>query len=351
MNVRAAALREILTSVGGPLAVQVGRAETALAEWPADAGLLLEWAGNLRVTRNLALNTAALYLQHATAFFAWCRAEGREPLKSAPADIEAWLRFLLIRRELGPASRSLALTGVRQFFDWHEISRGQVSPARNIRGPKRTKTVARRYSPRVLKALFGVCDRATIEGKRDYALLLMLWATGARRSEASALTLSQLELHERSGSVQFLGKGAKERVVPFDKRLVDALMDWLVARDELRGVHDRERVWLNLKGRDKGTGMGPKGIESLLRRIGKKARVTSASFGAHKFRVTFATDLYDDGVDIEAIRRLLGHESIETTRKYIAVSQRMQSYKLPTSRIDEVIGADKQIPRWIQRKL
>jgi site-specific recombinase XerD len=91
--------------------------------------------------------------------------------------------------------------------------------------------------------------------------------------------------------------------------------------------------------------MEKQAIERTVKRTAKRAGL--GSWGVHRFRVTFATQLYDDGTDLERIRILMGHESIETTRRYVVVSDRMNRVRLRSNRQHEVLGTRPEgFPRW-----
>ena len=94
--------------------------------------------------------------------------------------------------------------------------------------------------------------------------------------------------------------------------------------------------------------LGPGGVERVVKRYAKLGNVRR--WGVHVFRVTFATLLYDDGVDIERIRILMGHESIETTRRYISVSQRNRKDRLKPHRQHAALGtAPDGMPAWAKQ--
>ena len=166
-------------------------------------------------------------------------------------------------------------------------------------------------------------------------VILMLMATGLRREELASLTLDQLELGNNTGIVHVLGKGAKERDVPIEGPVVKQLQEWLVMRAGLQRV-ETDCVFFLTRAYCFGRAMEPQAIERLVSSVARTAGLRS--WGVHRFRVTFATSLYDDGADIERIRIVMGHESIETTRRYLAVSRRMRDVRLKTHRQHAALG-------------
>lgn len=343
-------LRAMLRASGERLGAVLARFD-ALALPQAQLDALWDFTAHVRIVRGLSQNTAALYAIHLAEFFSYLRKEGHALDDVGPLVSEEWQKSLYVEKHLAGQSRSLRLTAVRQFFAWREQMTGAMNPLRAVRGPKRDKRVPRRYSTDELKAIFASCDRSTVTGKRDFALLVFLYATGARREEVTALELDQLELRERVGRVRFHGKGAKERVVPFEGVAVEALKDWLLERDKLL-VLDRDAVWLTLgKAGPPGRQMDMRGIEQILRRACERAKLRG-SRGMHKMRAAFATDLYDAENDIEQVRIVMGHEQTDTTRKYIAISERALKTRMPADRLSELTGVRKHgTPLWLQHKL
>lgn len=308
---------------------------------------IAEWAQHLRVIRGLADRSAELYALQLARFGQWCTARGLALDTLTSTDIETWQRDLFVAHA-SPSTRVLALTSVRRFFVWRELTRGIRNPAAPVPAPKRAKRVPKKYNDDQLRAMFAAANRNTMSGRRAFALLMFLYGTGARHEECALLTLSQLELGERTGRVRFFGKGAKERVVPFERPVVEALSAWLHDRDEL--APDHEFVWCQLRS-NKGTAITVKGLAKMFDTAARRAGLRREK-GMHKMRVTFATDLYDACGDIELVRLLMGHESIETTRRYIAISNRRLKTRLPAQRIDELTGDRRHAtPLWLQNKL
>lgn len=317
---------------------------------PADrVALVVEWGAHLRIALGLQPSTLVRYLPEVGQYLAWLGRQGIPVQGLTPPDAEEWQKSLYFERRMGERARRVAICAVRRFYAWRETLGHGPSPARNLRGPKVSRRLPRRYGPATLRRLFLACDRTRPAGLRDYALLLFLYSTGARKSEVAGLTLGQLEMRERRAVVRFLGKGAKEREVSFEGPAVGALRDWLIERDRVAqpGV---QHVFVTLGGGSIGWPLRGKRLEQAVQRLGVRAGVRGP-LGLHRFRVTFATDLYDQGVDLERIRIVLGHEKIDTTRQYIAVSDRARSVCLSGERVRRVLGeADPGLPLWVRHK-
>jgi site-specific recombinase XerD len=178
-----------------------------------------------------------------------------------------------------------------------------------------------------IDALLAVPDRTSRLGSRDYAMLLLLYNTGARADEAAQLTVGDLRLHgpqEKSQSfVQLRGKGNKIRFCPL-WAYTTAVLKELVA-----GRADEERVFLGRSAR----AMTRFGVHDIVTRYAKLARGNRASLrhkriGPHTIRHTTATHLLRAGVDINTIRAWLGHVSIDTTNIYAESDLEMKAKAL-----------------------
>jgi site-specific recombinase XerD len=167
-----------------------------------------------------------------------------------------------------------------------------------------------------------------LQGQRDYALLLFLYNTGARASEAAHTNIGALHLETSPASVRFLGKGRKVRICPLWSHTVDVLRGLLGSR--LEGAEEIP-VFLNVR-RQRITRFG---IHTLVERTAAKAAHTAPSLrykqvSPHTIRPTTAVHLLRAGVDINTIRAWLGHVSLETTNRYAQVDLAMKAKVLET---------------------
>lgn len=309
---------------------------------------LLRWAAALRITRGLSQLTCARYLAAAADFLQWNLEQGKHLAEVTSADVESWLFQLFVAHQAG-GTRGLKLIGLRSFLRWRQQEGLGTDPSATVPVPKRERRVPRRFSTRQLMRLLATCDLEDTAGRRDYALLLFMIGTGARRSEVAGLRLEQLELTERGGGVRFFGKGAKERVVTFDATVTAALQNWICDRDRLAPGH--AALFIGLSGRNTGGPLGPSGIDRVLRTRLKRARIAvDSGVALHALRATFATALLDQGFDIREIQAALGHEDVKTTSRYLAGSQRQARVRV---RVADLIGqsAGRPLPAWAKAKL
>lgn len=301
---------------------------------------LTAWAGVLRINRGMATNTAARYVDNVGEFLEWLNKQDKSMETASPADVQAWVQHLLVGKNEGSNTRGGKLTALRQFGKFRKAQGWPGdNPAADVPGPRRDKKQPAKFGTLQLQRMFATCNQDKPMGRRDYAILLLFYTTGMRREELVALDLEQLTLSERAGVVRLHGKGNKERTVSFEGEPVRALQAWLADRDSL--ATDSPAVFLTLAGSaGRGQRLGLTGVEGVVSRAVKKASIKpdGKPMGCHRLRSTFATDLYDEGVRIEAIQVLMGHNSYETTRGYIVISDRQLKTRMPTGRINEVLG-------------
>ncbi len=187
-----------------------------------------------------------------------------------------------------------------------------------------------------MDGLLAAPDRQTDQGRREYALLLFLYNSGARADEAAQLALSDLDL--AAGSARILGKGNKMRQCPL----------WPITTRELRALAGNrtpeDRVFLNRRRQP----MTRYGIHAVVKRSAKKASLILPSIATkrvspHTIRHTTATHLLRAGVDINTVRAWLGHVSIDTTNVYAEIDLEMKAKALAKC---EINGPKKHLKPW-----
>ena len=346
---------QVLAQVG-PLATVMRRAEVEHrsgrlpAHWLAQ---LWSWVGYLATVRGFrAATTVAQYARSVSRLLEWAAAEDVDPDCPAPAEFDRWQQWLALELKHSARWRMRQVCAAKSFYAWRHTRGLGADSAADLVGPKTPQGMARKYTLTQLQGMLRATQSRRDEAMRlrDGALLMLLLATGLRREEMSRLDLSALHLGQRSGLVRVVGKGAKEREVPFEGPVVALLREWLLARDALPFPFEPDAVFVGLVGIGRGCRLRPRAIERCVAAHAKAAGLRD--WGVHRFRVTFATTLYDDGEGIEEIRILMGHESIETTRRYIAVSERARRTRMKADRQHEVLGTrNADGPRWMRAAL
>lgn len=273
--------------------------------------------------RGLSPHTLRAYSGDLTRFHAFlCRDFlGREPQEVEAGDVDtlAVRSFLaaLHREGLGRRSQGRSLSAVKSFFRWcYRQGRVEANPAAPVRTPKHEKRLPRHLRPGEIEELLEAPRGDDPRSRRDRALLELLYSTGLRVGELVSLDWGDLDLSART--LRVVGKGSKERMVPFGRPAAAALRDWLEVWEEERAQADpaerssaEEPVWLNNSG-------GRLSDRSVRRILDKHVEAAALAAGVHPhtLRHTFATHLLEEGADLRAIQELLGHASLSTTQRY-----------------------------------
>jgi integrase len=164
-----------------------------------------------------------------------------------------------------------------------------------------------------VKALLAAADDGTAAGRRNRALLVLLWRTGLRCSEA--LSLRPSDVNTAAGTVRVLrGKGRRARTVGIDPTAAAVLEEWMVQREFL-GLNGGP-LFPALMGPGKGRPLDPRYIRALMSRLGRKAGVDHRVH-AHGLRHTHAVELLREGWSVVHISRQLGHANLATTQTYL----------------------------------
>jgi integrase/recombinase XerC len=207
---------------------------------------------------------------------------------------------------------------VRTFTAWL-FKTGELGedPGLRLRSPKATRSLPKVVSRESLDQVFGwLANKATLDnptGLRDLAIVELLYATGARVSEIAALDLTSIDYSRNI--VRLMGKGSKERMVPFGQPALDALGDWVrIGRREFETEKSGSALFLNSRGQR----VGVRQIYGLV--AGLLEETATGVAGPHSLRHSAATHLLDGGADLRAVQELLGHASLGTTQIYTHVS-------------------------------
>jgi len=238
------------------------------------------------------------------------------PSSVDPLVIRAFLGWLHDRKD-GRATIARKLSAVRSFFRYL-VREGKLdeNPARPVRTPRQEKKLPRLLDEGEVTILLETPASTTVRGKRDRALLELLYATGMRVGEIVSLDLAAIDLSE--GTILVLGKGSKERHVLFGEKAKAALLEYLAARrsSPARAAgRGEDALFINKNG----TRLTDRSVRRML-----AARLTECAvkhrISPHGLRHSFATHLLNRGADLRAIQELLGHASLSTTQRYTHVS-------------------------------
>jgi integrase/recombinase XerD len=276
---------------------------------------------HLVAERGRSANTVAAYRRDLRAYVAWLGAHDASP---DTATIDLLVDLIADRRASGVAESTLArqLAAIRTFHRYLVVEGGRADdPTALLDGVRVPAGIPKPLSEQQVIALLDAASGPSPLDRRDLALLELLYATGARISEAVGLSIADLDLDARL--VRLLGKGSKERIVPFGSAAGAALVRWfspdgraaLVPRQWKRRT-DAEAVFLNARGGRLSRQAG----WTMLKRRGAQAGI-DGELSPHVLRHSCATHLLDHGADLRVVQEMLGHASISTTQIYTKVSQ------------------------------
>jgi len=216
-------------------------------------------------------------------------------------------------RGLDPASQARILSTVRAFFRWlWETRRIPINPASALRNPKQAQRLPAFLTEEESRGLLELPEATDFLSARLRCLLELLYASGLRVSELTGLDLQDLLLEQRT--LRVMGKGRKERLVPFHEEAERVLRDYLGFRGAFlaeKGLPASPALFLN----QRGGRLTPTSVRTFLAQALEHAAVR-AKVSPHALRHSFATHLLNRGMDLRAIQELLGHASLSTTQRY-----------------------------------
>jgi integrase/recombinase XerC len=285
---------------------------------------LREFLDYIRLNRNASAHTVAAYESDLSQFLAFAAEERdrSDALEPKHLDLDLIRGFLAELYRQGQARASVArkVSALRTFVRYLRRE-GWIDsdPAALAVAPKREQKVPAHLSVDEMSQLLDAPDASTPLGRRDRAILELFYASGIRLSELVALDLEDVDLPGRM--VRVMGKGRKERIVPFNQKAAAAIRAWLKDRVALaRG----DALFVNARG-------GRLTGRSVQRLVARYVSSCSTRFGIspHALRHSFATHLLQAGADLRAIQELLGHVSLSTTQRYthVNVAQLLDVYR------------------------
>ncbi len=291
------------------------------------------FADYLKYQRNASAHTLRNYLSDLEQFYAYLSppdAHGERPDIELRAIDHITIREYMAKlyqenRKKTSIARKLAT--LRTFFKF--LCREQVielNPARLVSSPRLEKRLPKVISVDEVIHFIESPDTDTVLGKRDRAILELLYATGCRVSEVAGMNLEDIDFkHE---TIRVRGKGRKERFVPFGSKAKEALGAYLEVRGALLAEapehkRDAKALLLNYQG----TRITTRSIARLIDKYVKECALAH-DISPHSLRHSVATHLLSAGADLRAIQELLGHARLSSTQIYthVSVEQLMQVY-------------------------
>lgn len=278
--------------------------------------LIREFIDYLGNEKGLASNTLESYGRDLRQYKGFLSDDSAQSLESASqATIVAYLMYL---RKQGKAAATIArrLAALKAFYQFllkeHYVDK---DPTDDLSSPRLERKLPKVLTIEEVERLLNQPKPNQPSGKRDKAMLELLYATGIRVSELVSLDVGDVDLSE--GFVRCRGKGSKERVVPLGelaKRAVRAYLD--DGRLKMIAEPGEEALFVNHHGRR----LTRQGFWKIVKKYGAQARIRR-EITPHTLRHSFATHLLENGADIRAVQEMLGHADISTTQIYTHVTK------------------------------
>ncbi|HEY6803119.1 MAG TPA: tyrosine recombinase XerC [Pyrinomonadaceae bacterium] len=288
--------------------------------------LLEQFLEHLRYERNVSTHTLRNYASDLEQFLDHLAPRDSESGQRNLPDIKdvdhltirEWLAVLHTdQKKKSSIARKLA--ALRTFFQFL-VREGLLegNPAKLVATPKQEKKLPKHLSVEDAIRFIETPDLETHLGKRDRAMLELMYATGVRVAELTTLNLADIDF--RNQLIRVTGKRRKQRIVPFGEPAAEAIKDYLSIREKFLfnapiTERDDEAVFLNYQGTRITT-------RSVGRMVEKYIKICAGmhSISPHALRHSFATHLLDSGADLRDIQELLGHARLSTTQVYTHVS-------------------------------
>jgi len=280
-----------------------------------------QWGEYLRLSRRMSEHTVDAYLGDLRALLeylglGWDVLPGELSGALTQRRIRSWLADTLAR---GGARSTIArhTAAIRNFTAWAVREEILASdPAATLTSPRADQRLPTPLDESDARALVNLARAEALDGSpsqmRTWAILELTYACGLRVSEVCALDVSSL--NREALTVRVLGKGNKERVVPYGPPAQEALDHWLVrGRPQLAGDASGSALFLG----DRGGRIDPRVVRSMVHKMAAKADVHDIA--PHGLRHSTATHLLQGGADLRAVQEMLGHASLATTQRYTHV--------------------------------
>ncbi len=278
-------------------------------EWE---GIIAAYKGFLKLEKGLSANSIEAYLADVGKLRQYLELHQVDALP-AELDHEQLRAFLAWIADMGLSAKSHAriLSGIKAFYRYLLLEDLiQKDPTAMLEGPRLGRKLPEVLTVSEIDRILDKIDLSKPEGQRNKAMLETLYSCGLRVSELVGLKLSGIFRAE--GFIRIIGKGDKERLVPFSPRALKEIDFYMPDRNSLSIQPGHEDIlFLNRRGKILTRNM----VFTIIRELAKAAGIKK-TVSPHTFRHSFATHMVEGGADLRAVQEMLGHESITTTEIY-----------------------------------
>lgn len=270
----------------------------------------------IRLERNYSSHTVDEYKVDIEEFLSFLLVEGINDLRDVTYTEARLYATNLYHKGLARTSISRKISSVRSYFKFANIRYGVAEHAfASLHHPKKQEKLPAFFYEEEMAKLFEACKGTDIKSIRDYALLEMLYATGMRVSELTSMTIKDID--NELGIVKVMGKGRKERYIPFGNFASVALTVYLEeSRPRLMKNESHDYCFVNMRGKP----LTESGVSYILSAIMERAALHMKIY-PHMLRHTFATHLLENGADMRSVQELLGHSHLSSTQVYTHITK------------------------------
>lgn len=285
----------------------------------SDQDIIESYKEYLEVERGYSIHTVNNYLDDIDDFLKYIQKNRIDSIRNISINVARYYLMELNKNCYKATSVSRKLSSLRGLYRFMILEGHTNSNVFNeISAPKHEKLLPKQLYVDEIEAMFDSIDCKTVIGRRNYALLEMLYDTGIRVSELCELKVT--DINYNSDFITIYGKGKKERSVPLLKSLKSALQDYVAfSRSELlmkNKESSTDILFLNFRGGP----LTPRGVRVILDEITDKTS-DNIKVHPHMIRHSFATHLLNGGADLRSVQKLLGHTNLATTQIYTHVSR------------------------------
>lgn len=270
---------------------------------------ILAYRTYIRLEKNLAANSVEAYVRDLTEFSHFIlRMYDVPPTKVEPVMVERYMLFLYERRRK-KSSQARELSSIKGFYNFLLLGdQIEASPVEFVAAPKAGRHLPDTLTVEEIERIIDSITPYTAKGRRDRAMLELLYSCGLRVSELISLRMSDLFFGE--GHIRVIGKGDKQRLVPIGSTARERIMMYLDDRRE-KEKRDTDTLFLNNRGGKLTRIM----VFLILRQAVENAGIDK-TVSPHTLRHSFASHLIAGGASIRQVQEMLGHESVVTTEIY-----------------------------------
>lgn len=270
----------------------------------------------MQLERNFSVHTVREYVFDLQDFLTFCKSEGITNLDEVEYLHARLYVTKLYDEKKARTSISRKISSIRSFFRYlNREYRLDDAPFSSLYHPKKEKRLPNFFYEEELAKLFEANVGEDLKSIRNTALLELLYATGIRVSELTSIEISDIDLNY--SILRVMGKGRKERIVPFGQYAHDAVIRYVEeARPKLMKSKKHDRLFVNLRGESLTAG----GVRFILKEMIEQASLKTKIY-PHMLRHTFATHLLNNGADLRTVQELLGHSSLSSTQVYTHVTK------------------------------